>query len=225
MAVRSVTGLSGWVPKSVVQNPDQRDFSGNIENTPLMTASSRTNLPLMKIRIMRLVMLNTSRTAISWNWGLFMTGNRTLITVLANEWRKKLSEKFSAGVVNLHFTSPEGLLEIFSKFSFFFNFSGLEKKLKLSCQNCILRVRSNHLSEWFFLKFWVDSVRIGKSPGEEESTYRRIVLPFVKCYDWNQLPKTYQSRKATLLPNTIFSFNCHLNLMLRHINVVLYNIH
>ena len=50
MAVRSVSGssarsISGWNqslrPNSVVQNPDQRDFSGNMENNPVMTASSR----------------------------------------------------------------------------------------------------------------------------------------------------------------------------------------
>ena len=43
MAVRSIIGSSGRGWNSVVQNLDQRDCSGNMENTPLMTASSRTD--------------------------------------------------------------------------------------------------------------------------------------------------------------------------------------
>ena len=44
MAVRSITESSGREPSSMVQNPDQRDFSGNTENTPLMSASSWVDL-------------------------------------------------------------------------------------------------------------------------------------------------------------------------------------
>ena len=39
MAVRSNIGSSGRGPNSVVQNLDQKHFSGNMENTRLMTAS------------------------------------------------------------------------------------------------------------------------------------------------------------------------------------------
>ena len=44
MAVGSITGSSGRGQTSVVQNPDHRVFSRNIEVTPLMAASSRTDL-------------------------------------------------------------------------------------------------------------------------------------------------------------------------------------
>ena len=44
MAVRSITGSSVHGPNSVFQNLDQIDFSGNPEDTPIMTASSRTDL-------------------------------------------------------------------------------------------------------------------------------------------------------------------------------------
>ena len=40
MAVRSVTGSSGNVPNSIVQNPDRKDFTGNTETTPLRSAFS-----------------------------------------------------------------------------------------------------------------------------------------------------------------------------------------
>ena len=39
MAVKSITGPTGHELKSEVQNPDRRDFLGNIRNTPLMSAS------------------------------------------------------------------------------------------------------------------------------------------------------------------------------------------
>ena len=41
---------SGRGPNSVVQNLDQRDLSRNTEDTPLMTASSRTDLNINLIR-------------------------------------------------------------------------------------------------------------------------------------------------------------------------------
>ena len=44
MAVRSITELSGRGPNSVVQNPDQSDFSGNMEIILLVAASSRAYL-------------------------------------------------------------------------------------------------------------------------------------------------------------------------------------
>ena len=44
MAVRSITEWSGRGPSSVVQNPDQRDLTGNTENTALMSDSSRIDL-------------------------------------------------------------------------------------------------------------------------------------------------------------------------------------
>ena len=42
-AVRSVTGSLGQWPSTAVQNSDRRDFTGNTENTPLMSASSGLN--------------------------------------------------------------------------------------------------------------------------------------------------------------------------------------
>ena len=44
MAMRSITGSSRHGPNSVVQNSDRGDFTGNTENTPLMSASSRLDL-------------------------------------------------------------------------------------------------------------------------------------------------------------------------------------
>ena len=44
MTLRSITESSGQGPSSMVQSYDQRDFSGNTENTQLMLASSRVNL-------------------------------------------------------------------------------------------------------------------------------------------------------------------------------------
>ena len=44
MAARSITESSRRGPNSVVQNPGQRDFTGNTENAPLMPASSRLDL-------------------------------------------------------------------------------------------------------------------------------------------------------------------------------------
>ena len=44
--VISIIWSSARGPNSVVQNHDQRDFSGNMENTLLMTASSRTDLSI-----------------------------------------------------------------------------------------------------------------------------------------------------------------------------------
>ena len=41
MTVRSITESSGGRPSSVVQNPDQREFTGVSGNTPLMSLSSR----------------------------------------------------------------------------------------------------------------------------------------------------------------------------------------
>ena len=46
MAVRSVTGSSGRGPNSVALNLNRRDFSGNTENTPLMSASSLVDLSI-----------------------------------------------------------------------------------------------------------------------------------------------------------------------------------
>ena len=44
MAVMSITGSSGNGLNRVVENLDQRVFSAKAEDTPLMTASSRTGL-------------------------------------------------------------------------------------------------------------------------------------------------------------------------------------
>ena len=44
MAVRLITVSSERGPKSEVRNSDLRDFSRNMENVPLLTASSRTDL-------------------------------------------------------------------------------------------------------------------------------------------------------------------------------------
>ena len=44
MAVSSITGSSRGIPSSMVHNPDQGDFSGNTEHTPLMLAPRRVDL-------------------------------------------------------------------------------------------------------------------------------------------------------------------------------------
>ena len=44
MAVKSITRSTGHGTNSEVQNPERRDFLGNIRNTPLMFASSRMDL-------------------------------------------------------------------------------------------------------------------------------------------------------------------------------------
>ena len=44
MIVRLITGSSTLEPNSVVQNSVQRIFLGNMDNTPLKTASGRTDL-------------------------------------------------------------------------------------------------------------------------------------------------------------------------------------
>ena len=43
-ALRSITGPSWSGPNNVVQNPGQKDFSGSLEDTPLIMASSCTDL-------------------------------------------------------------------------------------------------------------------------------------------------------------------------------------
>ena len=50
MGLKSITGSSRRGPNSVVQNPDQRNFWGNMEKTPLMTASSRTDSNINQYR-------------------------------------------------------------------------------------------------------------------------------------------------------------------------------
>ena len=44
LAVKSITGSAGHGTSSEVQNPDRRDFLGNIRNTLVMSASSRLDL-------------------------------------------------------------------------------------------------------------------------------------------------------------------------------------
>ena len=44
MAVKSITGSAGQGTGSEIQNPDRRDFVGNIRNTPLMSAWSQLDL-------------------------------------------------------------------------------------------------------------------------------------------------------------------------------------
>ena len=44
MAVKSITGSTGYWTNREVQNPDLRDFLGNIRNIPLMSASRRVDL-------------------------------------------------------------------------------------------------------------------------------------------------------------------------------------
>ena len=50
MAVKLFTASSGRRPSSVVQNPDQRDFLRNVEDTPLITAFNRTKLNINDYR-------------------------------------------------------------------------------------------------------------------------------------------------------------------------------
>ena len=51
MPLRSITGSSGHRPSSVFQNLDRRDFTGNIEKTPLVSASSRLDPNIDRDRI------------------------------------------------------------------------------------------------------------------------------------------------------------------------------
>ena len=44
MALKSITGSTGHGTNSEVQNPDRRDFLGNIRSTPLVSASSQLDL-------------------------------------------------------------------------------------------------------------------------------------------------------------------------------------
>ena len=44
IVVRPITESSGRGPSSVVQNPDQTDFTGITENPPLISAASRIDL-------------------------------------------------------------------------------------------------------------------------------------------------------------------------------------
>ena len=44
MAVKSIAGSTGHATNSEVQNPERRDFLGNIRNNPLMSATSRLDL-------------------------------------------------------------------------------------------------------------------------------------------------------------------------------------
>ena len=48
MVVRLIAGSSRLGKNSIVQNADQRDFSGNIENTPLLKAARRTGSNINK---------------------------------------------------------------------------------------------------------------------------------------------------------------------------------
>ena len=41
MAARSISESAGHRPNSVVQNPDQRNFWGNVDDAPFLTAASR----------------------------------------------------------------------------------------------------------------------------------------------------------------------------------------
>ena len=51
MAVRLIRESSTRGPNSVVQHPDQRDFTDNAESSPLMSAFSRLDLNLDQDRI------------------------------------------------------------------------------------------------------------------------------------------------------------------------------
>ena len=44
MALRSITGSSGNGPNIAVHNSDRKNFTGNTENTPLRSISSRLDL-------------------------------------------------------------------------------------------------------------------------------------------------------------------------------------
>ena len=61
--VKSFTYSSGCGPRSVVQSLDERNFSGNMEYTPLMTTSSLAYLNIEQDRNDESVMLKTLRTA------------------------------------------------------------------------------------------------------------------------------------------------------------------
>ena len=50
MAVRSIFGSSGRGPNIIVQYPDQRDLTGNMEDTPRMAGSSRIDLNINQTR-------------------------------------------------------------------------------------------------------------------------------------------------------------------------------
>ena len=50
IALRSITGSSERGRNYEIQNPDPRDFSGNKENIPVMTAFLRTDLNINQER-------------------------------------------------------------------------------------------------------------------------------------------------------------------------------
>ena len=50
MVVKSITESSGRETNSMVQNSDQRDFTGNTENTALILASSWLDLNVDQVR-------------------------------------------------------------------------------------------------------------------------------------------------------------------------------
>ena len=79
-AVRSVNESSGRGTSSVVRNPDQRDFTGNTENTRLMSVFSRKDLNFDRAGTIKLVILKTSSWANFRHYDINITGERKLIT-------------------------------------------------------------------------------------------------------------------------------------------------
>ena len=77
MAVTSISESSGRRHRSMVQNPDQRDYSWSTENTPLLSACSRVDLNIYE----KLVTLKTLKMATLRHRDLTMTKKRTLITM------------------------------------------------------------------------------------------------------------------------------------------------
>ena len=64
MAVRLITGSSGYGPNNVIQSLDQIDFSESMEDTPLMTAYSHKNLNI-----------SNNRNSVTWNSDFIEDGN------------------------------------------------------------------------------------------------------------------------------------------------------
>ena len=79
MAVKLITGSTEHGTNSEVQNPDQRNFLGNIRNTPLMSASSRLDLD-KELNRNDETRNDIPRTATFRHQNITMTGERMLIT-------------------------------------------------------------------------------------------------------------------------------------------------
>ena len=80
MAVKTITGSTGHGVNSEVQNPDRRNFLGNIRNTSVMSASCRLDLDNEINRKDELCNNEDSKAATFRHLDLTVTGELMLIT-------------------------------------------------------------------------------------------------------------------------------------------------